>query len=245
MLEACAGLRKLDPTAAPVSTALGALRMPGMTAYVGLLEIGQPKAGEAIVVAAASGAVGSVVGQIAKIKGCYAVGIARGAEKCRFVANELGFDACVDHRASDFANSSKPLLPRGLLFSRTSAAPCSRRCSRYSTILRAFPYAGSSRSTTRRPRCPGPTCFRCCANASSCVGSSSQISPRNKPSSCATSASGCARVASNIARTSSRGWRTRPHPSLACCRVRTSARHGENGYAEHRRSCRPPNMQSP
>ena len=67
----------------------------------------------------------------------------------------------------------------------------------------------------------------------------------NKPSSCATSASGCARVASNIARTSSRGWRTRPHPSLACCRVRTSARHGENGYAEHRRSCRPPNMQSP
>ena len=175
-----AGLRKLDPTAAPVSTALGALGMPGMTAYVGLLEIGQPKAGEAIVVAAASGAVGSVVGQIAKIKGCYAVGIARGAEKCRFVANELGFDACVDHRASDFANSSKPLLPRGLLFSRTSAAPCSRRCSRYSTILRAFPYAGSSRSTTRRPRCPGPTCFRCCANASSCVGSSSQISPRKQ-----------------------------------------------------------------
>jgi NADPH-dependent curcumin reductase len=115
----------------------------------------------------------------------------------RFVANELGFDACVDHRASDFANGSKPLVPRGLTpISRTSAAPCSRRCSRYSTILRAIPYAGSSRSTTRRSRCPGPTCFRCCANASSCVGSWSQISPRNKPSSCTTSASGCARVPS-------------------------------------------------
>src|SRR3954454_11454948 len=75
-----AGLRKLDPEVAPVSTALGVLGMPGMTAYVGLLEIGQPKPGEAVVVAAASGAVGSVVGQIAKIKGCRAVGIAGGAE---------------------------------------------------------------------------------------------------------------------------------------------------------------------
>src|SRR2546422_10379934 len=98
-----AGLRKLDPTAAPVSTALGVLGMPGMTAYVGLLEIGQPKPGETVVVAAASGAVGSVVGQIAKIKGCYAVGIAGGTEKCRFVAGDLGFDACVDHRSPDFA----------------------------------------------------------------------------------------------------------------------------------------------
>src|SRR5262245_12722001 len=69
-----AGLRKLDPMAAPVSTALGVLGMPGMTAYVGVLEIGQPKPGETVVVAAASGAVGSVVGQIAKIKGCHAVG---------------------------------------------------------------------------------------------------------------------------------------------------------------------------
>ena len=94
-----AGLRKLDPKAAPVSTALGVLGMPGMTAYVGLLEIGQPKPGETVVVAAASGAVGSVVGQIAKIKGCHAVGIVGGTEKCRFVTGELGFDACVDHRA--------------------------------------------------------------------------------------------------------------------------------------------------
>jgi NADPH-dependent curcumin reductase len=99
------GLRKLDPAAAPVSTALGVLGMPGMTAYVGLLEIGQPKAGETVVVAAASGAVGSVVGQIAKIRGCRAVGIAGGADKCRFVVDTLGFDACVDHRAPDFRDA--------------------------------------------------------------------------------------------------------------------------------------------
>jgi NADPH-dependent curcumin reductase len=96
-------LRKLEPALAPVSTALGVLGMPGHSAYVGLLDIGQPKAGETVVVSAASGAVGSVVGQIAKIKGCRVVGIAGGNAKCRYVTNELGFDVCVDHRAPDFA----------------------------------------------------------------------------------------------------------------------------------------------
>ncbi len=109
-----AGLRKLDPTLAPVSTALGVLGMPGMTAYVGLLEIGQPQPGETVVVAAASGAVGSVVGQIAKIKGCHAIGIAGGTDKCRFVTGELGFDACVDHRAPDFANRLEAACPKGI-----------------------------------------------------------------------------------------------------------------------------------
>jgi NADPH-dependent curcumin reductase CurA len=113
-LSSGAGLRKLDPAAAPVSTALGVLGMPGMTAYVGLTEIGQPKPGETVVVAAASGAVGSVVGQIAKIKGCRAVGIAGGAEKCRFVAGELAFDACVDHRAADFAKQLEAACPQGV-----------------------------------------------------------------------------------------------------------------------------------
>jgi NADPH-dependent curcumin reductase CurA len=109
-----AGLRKLDPAAAPISTALGVLGMPGMTAYVGLLEIGQPKPGETVVVAAASGAVGSVVGQIARIKGCRAVGIAGGADKCRFVTDQLGFDACVDHRALDFAQQLASACPNGI-----------------------------------------------------------------------------------------------------------------------------------
>ena len=109
-----AGLRKLDPAAAPVTTALGVLGMPGMTAYAGLLEIGRPKPGETVAVAAASGAVGSVVGQIAKIKGCRAVGIAGGPEKCRYVVQELGFDACIDHRAADFARQLQVACPAGV-----------------------------------------------------------------------------------------------------------------------------------
>ena len=113
-LSSGTALRKLDPTVAPVSTALGVLGMPGMTAYVGLLEIGQPKPGETVVVAAASGAVGSVVGQVAKIKGCRAVGIAGGADKCRFVTGDLGFDACVDHRAGDFARALEAACPKGI-----------------------------------------------------------------------------------------------------------------------------------
>jgi NADPH-dependent curcumin reductase len=108
------GLRKLDPSLAPVSYAVGVLGMPGMTAYTGLLNIGQPKQGETVVVAAAAGAVGSVVGQIAKIKGCRAVGVAGGQEKCDFVRDELGFDACVDHRSSTFAQDLKAACPKGI-----------------------------------------------------------------------------------------------------------------------------------
>jgi NADPH-dependent curcumin reductase CurA len=109
-----AGLRKLDPAVAPISTALGVLGMPGMTAYSGLLEIGKPQAGETVVVSAASGAVGAVVGQIAKVKGARAVGIAGGPDKCRYVKEELGFDDCVDHRAPDFPERLKAACPKGI-----------------------------------------------------------------------------------------------------------------------------------
>src|SRR5947207_2793204 len=108
------GLQKVDPSRAPIQTALGVLGMPGMTAYTGLLEIGKPAAGETVVVAAASGAVGSVVGQIARIKGARAIGIAAGPEKCRYVTDELGFDACIDHRASDFAGRLSAACPKGI-----------------------------------------------------------------------------------------------------------------------------------
>ena len=96
-----AGLVKLDPAEAPISTALGVLGMPGLTAYVGLTDIGRPKAGETVVVSAASGAVGAVAGQLAKHAGAHVVGIAGGPEKCRYVEEELGFDTCLDHRAAD------------------------------------------------------------------------------------------------------------------------------------------------
>ncbi len=108
-----AGLRKLDPAAAPVSAALGVLGMPGMTAYVGLLDIGRPREGETVVVSAASGAVGSVVGQIARIKGCRVVGVAGGAAKCRYVVEELGFNACADHRAPDLGETLTRACPNG------------------------------------------------------------------------------------------------------------------------------------
>jgi NADPH-dependent curcumin reductase CurA len=109
------GLRKLDRVAGVALPAyLGVLGMPGMTAYAGLLEIGKPQPGETVVVAAASGAVGQVVGQIARLKGARAVGIAGGPEKCRFVTDELGFDACLDHRAPGLAERLKQACPNGI-----------------------------------------------------------------------------------------------------------------------------------
>ncbi|MET9214699.1 MULTISPECIES: NADP-dependent oxidoreductase [unclassified Nocardia] len=106
--------RRLDPAQAPVSTALGVLGMPGFTAYAGLLEIGKPRAGETVVVAAATGPVGSAVGQIAKIKQARAVGIAGGPEKCRALIEEFGFDAAVDHRSPTFRADLAAATPAGI-----------------------------------------------------------------------------------------------------------------------------------
>ena len=103
-------LRTLDP-GVPVSTALGVLGMPGMTAFVGLMDIGQPKSGETVVVSAASGAVGSVVGQLAKVIGCRAVGIAGSADKCRYVVDELGFDACINYKTDDLKTALRAACP--------------------------------------------------------------------------------------------------------------------------------------
>ncbi len=107
-------LLKLDPAEAPISTALGILGMPGMTAYIGLCDIGQPKAGETVVVAAASGAVGAVAGQLAGRHGARVVGIAGGADKCRYVREELGFDAAIDHRGGDLGPALGRACPKGI-----------------------------------------------------------------------------------------------------------------------------------
>lgn len=108
------GLRKLDPAAAPVTTGLGVLGMPGFTAYGGLRVIGKPQPGETVVVAAASGPVGSLVGQLAQLAGARAVGIAGGPEKCAFVKDELRFDAAVDHRDADFPERLAAACPDGI-----------------------------------------------------------------------------------------------------------------------------------
>ncbi|MGA8708449.1 MAG: NADP-dependent oxidoreductase [Steroidobacteraceae bacterium] len=108
------GLRKLAVDLRQPVRALGVLGMPGFTAFVGLLDIGQPAPGETVVVAAASGGVGSVVGQLARLQGCRAVGIAGGPQKCRYVIEELGFDACIDHRQADLPQRLAAACPRGV-----------------------------------------------------------------------------------------------------------------------------------
>lgn len=108
------GLLPLGKELAQPSLALGVLGMPGFTAYMGLLDIGRPQAGETVVMAAATGAVGSVVGQIAKLKGCRVVGIAGGPDKCRIGVETLGFDVCIDHRADDFAQQLADACPKGI-----------------------------------------------------------------------------------------------------------------------------------
>ncbi len=108
------GLVKLDPDMPNPSHALGVLGMPGFTAYMGLLDIGQPKSGETLVVAAATGPVGATVGQIGKLKGCRVVGIAGGEEKCRHAVEVLGLDACIDHRREDLAEQLAQACPEGI-----------------------------------------------------------------------------------------------------------------------------------
>ncbi|MEP5566500.1 MAG: NADP-dependent oxidoreductase [Halioglobus sp.] len=108
------GLMKLDPRIPRPSYALGVLGMPGLTAYVGLLDLGEPKAGDTVVLAASTGAVGSVVGQIAKLKGCRVVGIAGAKEKCDYAVKELGYDACISHYDDDMADQLKEACPKGI-----------------------------------------------------------------------------------------------------------------------------------
>jgi NADPH-dependent curcumin reductase CurA len=108
------GLYKADTTHIPLSAYLGAVGMPGVTAWYGLNRIIEPKAGETVVVSAASGAVGAVVGQLAKLAGCRAVGIAGGSEKCDYVVNELKFDACIDYKSQDVGKALKEAAPQGV-----------------------------------------------------------------------------------------------------------------------------------
>jgi NADPH-dependent curcumin reductase CurA len=108
------GLTKVDPMVAPLPVYLSTLGMPGMTAYFGLLDLGQPKPGETVVVSGAAGAVGAVVGQIAKIKDCRVVGIAGGAQKCEYLVKDLGFDAAIDYKGEDVRKGLQKHCPKGI-----------------------------------------------------------------------------------------------------------------------------------
>ena len=108
------GWHKVDPTLAPLPTYLGTLGMPGMTAYFGILEVGELKEGDAVLVSGAAGAVGSVVGQIAKIKNCKVIGIAGGADKCKYLVDELGFDEAIDYKSDNVSSKLKEYFPKGI-----------------------------------------------------------------------------------------------------------------------------------
>ena len=131
------GVRKIDPTAAPISTALGVLGMPGLTAYFGLLEVGQPKSGETVVVSAASGAVGGIVGQIAKLKGCRAVGLAGSDAKVDYLRRELGYDAGINYRtATDLDAALRAACPAGSTSTSTTwAAAITEAVSRHVNLF--------------------------------------------------------------------------------------------------------------
>jgi NADPH-dependent curcumin reductase CurA len=151
------GLRKLDPSVAPISTALGVLGMPGFTAYAGLLEIGRPKPAETVVVAAATGPVGSAVGQVAKVKGARAVGIAGGPHKCRALLDELGFDAAVDHRSETFAEDLAAAVPDGVdVYFENVGGAVTRQVLRHVNLYARMPVCGLVATYNATTAPPGP-----------------------------------------------------------------------------------------
>jgi NADPH-dependent curcumin reductase CurA len=147
------GVRRLDPQVGPLSYALGLLGMPGMTAYVALLDIGRPRPGETVVVSAAAGAVGSVVGQIARIMGCRAVGIAGSEAKCRHIVEEMGMDACLNIKTQDLDRSLAECCPRGIdVYFDNVGGKVSRPSCGTSTAALASRWSACSPSTTRPSR---------------------------------------------------------------------------------------------
>lgn len=137
------GLRRLDPSVVPVSTALGVMGMPGFTAYAGLLEIGRPQPGETVVVAAATGPVGSAVGQIAKVKGARAVGIAGGERKRQALLDEFGFDVALDHRSPTFAADLKAAVPEGIdVYFENVGGPVAREVFKRMNLYGRIPVCG-------------------------------------------------------------------------------------------------------
>jgi NADPH-dependent curcumin reductase CurA len=150
-------VRKIDPGMGPLSNFLGVLGMPGMTAYVALLDIGRPRPRETVVVSAASGAVGSVVGQIAKIKGCRAVGIAGSDEKCAYVVKELGFDACLNRHTENLKEALARTCPSGIdVYYDNVAGPVLEAVLRHINLGARIPLVGliSQYNAVRPP--PGP-----------------------------------------------------------------------------------------
>ncbi len=156
-----ARLQKLDPAAGPISYALGVLGMPGMTAYFALLDVGRPRPGETVVVSAASGAVGSVACQIAKIKGCRVVGVAGSEQKCRYVVEVLGADACVNHRTDDVRAALTAACPNGIdVYFDNVAGPVLDAVLDLVNLHARIPLVGLISQYNAEPLPPGPNLAR-------------------------------------------------------------------------------------
>ncbi len=203
---------------APLQRWIGGLGMPGWTAYFGLLEVGQPKAGETVVVSAASGAVGSIVGQIAKIKGCRAVGIAGGPDKCRYVTQELGFDACVDYKAGNLAADLKAAAPKGIdVYFENVGGEILDTVLMQMNLFGRIPVCGliSAYNATSAPE--GPKNLRTFSpSASGCRACSCSTGPTACPRPSPSSGPGTRRASSRSARTCARAGST-PFPTCSTC----------------------------
>src|SRR5207245_7707806 len=228
--SAGAALRKLNPAVAPITTGLGVLGMPGFTAYAGLNLIGKPKPGETMVVAAASGPVGSLVGQLAKISGAKAVGIAGGPEKCRSVLEEFHFDAAVDHRAPDLAEKLAAACPNGIdvYFENVGGAVWQAVLPLLNTFARV-PVCGLIAQYNATGPAPGPNLLPATMRA---VLSKSltlrgyinyEFAAEHYAAFLRTVGAAVADAASAIARTSPAALRMRPPPSSACWQAAISA----------------------
>ena len=220
------GLRRLDPASAPLSTAIGVLGMPGFTAWYGLTEIGRARAGETVVVSAASGAVGSVVGQLARLRGCRSVGVAGGAAKCAWVTGTLRFDACVDHKSETMAADLAAACPVGhrrLLRQRRRRG--ARRCAGAGQRARADPALRIDQPVQRRRDRGRPGLGTAARQARARAGlhHHATTGPRTSRRSCASAHRSCRAARSSIARTSSKASTLRLPPSSASSRAATSA----------------------
>ena len=212
------------PQGFPPSVFLGPAGMPGVTAWIGLFDIGAPKAGETVVVSAASGAVGSVVGQLAKEKGCRVVGIAGGPEKGAYVTGVLGFDACIDYKRDGWFNDFKEATPDGVDvgFENVGGEVLDNVLRRTNPQAR-IALCGLISDTTRPSRSRWPTCAQSWSTACGCRASSYRITFLAGPRSFASSRAALPRASSSIGKRSPTASKMRRRHSSACSRARTSA----------------------
>jgi NADPH-dependent curcumin reductase len=204
-----ARLIKVDPRLAPLPTFLNTLGIPGMTAYFGLLDVGAPKEGDTVVVSGAAGAVGATVGQIAKIKGCRAVGIAGGTAKCRYLVDELGFDAAIDYKGEDVRKNLRTHCPDGVNFYFDNVGGdildiVLNQLARHARVV----VCGAISQYNNTPRSRGrATISRCSSTAPGWNAWSCSITPRATRTPYPISPAGSRRASSSPARTSSRDCR--------------------------------------